>query len=45
MVVSSFLVEVKKADLDALRTKYPEAFQRPYHADAGLRLERVLEKE
>jgi hypothetical protein len=45
MVVSSFLVEVKKADLEALRNKYPEAFARPYQADAGLRMERVLAKE
>ena len=45
MVVSSFLVEVKKADLDALRSKYSEAFERPYQADAGLRLERVLAKK
>jgi trimethylamine-N-oxide reductase (cytochrome c) len=44
MVVSSFLVEVKKADLDVLRSKYPEAFERPYQADAGLRMERVLDK-
>ena len=42
MVVSSFLVEVKKANLDVLRSKYPEAFERPYHAAAGLRMERVL---
>ena len=44
MVVSSFLVEVKKADLDTLKNKYPAAFEKPYHADAGLRLERLLEK-
>jgi len=44
MVVSSFLVEVALADMDGLRKKYPAAFRRPYHSDAGLRLERVLEK-
>jgi trimethylamine-N-oxide reductase (cytochrome c) len=44
MVVSSFLVEVERADLEELRKKYPEAFKRPYHADAGLRTERVLKK-
>ncbi|OGO32535.1 MAG: dehydrogenase [Chloroflexi bacterium RBG_16_56_11] len=44
MVVSSFLVEVKKANLDELRSQYPEAFERPYHADAGLRLERALKR-
>ena len=45
MVVSSFLVEVEKANIEALVKRYPEAFQRPYHAGAGLRLERVLEKQ
>jgi len=45
MVVSSFLVEVKKANLDELRSKYPEAFERPYHVDAGLRMERLLVKK
>jgi anaerobic selenocysteine-containing dehydrogenase len=45
MVVSSFLVEVKKANLDELRTSYPEAFARPYQSDAGLRMERVLSRE
>jgi trimethylamine-N-oxide reductase (cytochrome c) len=44
MVVSSFLVGVDRVNLDDLRDKYPEAFNRPYHAGAGLRLERVLEK-
>jgi trimethylamine-N-oxide reductase (cytochrome c) len=42
MVVSSFLVEVNKANLDELRSKYPAAFARPYQSDAGLRMERVL---
>ncbi|MBN2063124.1 MAG: molybdopterin-dependent oxidoreductase [Deltaproteobacteria bacterium] len=45
MVVSSFLVEVRKADMDELRKKYPEAFERPYDNGAGLCLERVLEKK
>jgi trimethylamine-N-oxide reductase (cytochrome c) len=36
MVVSSFLVEVESVNLDDLRKKYPEAFKRKYHADAGL---------
>ncbi len=45
MVVSSFLVEIEKADLEELRNKYPEAFERPYHAAAGLRLERALAKK
>jgi len=42
MVVSSFLVEVERVNLEELRKRYPEAFKRPYHADAGLRMERVL---
>ena len=45
MVVSSFLVDVEKANLDELRKKYPEAFNRPYHADAGLRIERALARK
>jgi anaerobic selenocysteine-containing dehydrogenase len=45
MVVSSFLVEVAPADMEGLRRQYPKAFQRPYHPDAGLRFERVLEKK
>jgi molybdopterin guanine dinucleotide-containing S/N-oxide reductase-like protein len=43
MVCSGFLVEVELARLDELRKAYPEAFSRPYCADAGLRLERVLD--
>ena len=39
MVVSSFLVEVERVNLDELRKQYPDAFNRPYHADAGLRFE------
>ena len=42
MVVSSFLVEVGRADLEQLKKQYPEAFSRPYHLDAGLRMERVV---
>jgi hypothetical protein len=38
MVVSSFLVEVEKANLEELRKKYPEAFQREYGPATGLRL-------
>jgi trimethylamine-N-oxide reductase (cytochrome c) len=43
MVVSSFLVEVEKVNLDELRNKYPEAFKRPYHADAGLQFNAWVE--
>ena len=42
MVSSGFLVEVERAEMDELRRLYPEAFSRPYHAGAGLCLERVL---
>jgi len=42
MVVSGFLVEVERADLDQLRKKYPEAFNRPYHRASGLSFDRVL---
>jgi anaerobic selenocysteine-containing dehydrogenase len=44
MVVSSFLVEVERVNLDDLRKKYPEAFNRPYQAASGLQLERVMIK-
>jgi trimethylamine-N-oxide reductase (cytochrome c) len=43
MVVSSFLVEVEKADLEELRKRHPEAFQREYGAAAGLRLSAWVE--
>ena len=38
-------VVIERINLEELRKKYPEAFKRPYHADAGLRVERVLVKE
>jgi len=42
MATSGYLVEVERVNLDELRKKYPEAFKRPYHPAAGLRMERVL---
>jgi molybdopterin guanine dinucleotide-containing S/N-oxide reductase-like protein len=42
MVVSGFLVEVERANLDELQKKYPEAFSRPYHRGSGLDFNRVL---
>ncbi len=42
MVTSGFLVDVKVADMDELRRKYPKAFNRPYDAASGLKLERIL---
>jgi len=35
-VCSGFLVEVKKADIQALKAKYPEAFARDYDPSCGL---------
>ncbi len=35
MAVSGFLVEVEKTDLDGLRRKYPDAFERECHITAG----------
>ena len=35
MAVSGFLAEVEKADLEALKAKYPEAFARECHITAG----------
>jgi hypothetical protein len=42
MVTSGFLVEAQKADMDALRKKYPAAFSRPYDYASGLKFERIL---
>ncbi|MFH1647782.1 MAG: molybdopterin dinucleotide binding domain-containing protein [Chloroflexota bacterium] len=42
MVCAGFLVEVERANLDELRRKYPQAFNRPYDPGAGLPRERVL---
>jgi anaerobic selenocysteine-containing dehydrogenase len=33
--VSGFLAEVEKTDMEELRRKYPEAFERPFHPCAG----------
>jgi len=35
MATSGFLVEVERVNLDELNKKYPEAFNRPFHAAAG----------
>jgi trimethylamine-N-oxide reductase (cytochrome c) len=45
MVVSGFLVEVKRADLDKLMREYPEAFNQPYDSASGLHFDRVLESK
>jgi len=44
MVCAGFLTEVERVDLDELRRKYPETFNRPYNMGAGLCRERVLDK-
>ncbi|MEM2954142.1 MAG: molybdopterin-dependent oxidoreductase [Candidatus Bathyarchaeia archaeon] len=36
MVVSGYLVNVEKADLEKLRKSYPWNFGKPYHTEAGL---------
>ena len=43
MATSGFLVDVERADMDGLRRKYPEAFERPFHPAAGPTLEAYLE--
>jgi hypothetical protein len=43
MVVSSFLCEVERVNLEELRKKYPEAFNRPYNSATGLVQKRVLQ--
>jgi trimethylamine-N-oxide reductase (cytochrome c) len=45
MVSGGFLIDVEPVDLGQLRSKYPEAFSRPYHPGSGLTLERVLAKQ
>ena len=41
--VSGFLAQVEKTDMEALRRKYPEAFERPFHPHAGPGLEGWIE--
>ena len=40
--VSGFLVEIEKTDMEALKRKYPEAFERPFHPCAGPGLEACI---
>jgi molybdopterin guanine dinucleotide-containing S/N-oxide reductase-like protein len=42
MVVSGFLVNIERADLDELRQQYPDAFNRYFHVAAGPSLESFL---
>jgi trimethylamine-N-oxide reductase (cytochrome c) len=41
--VSGFLAQVEKTNMEALRRKYPEAFERPFHPQAGPDLESWIE--
>ncbi len=41
--VSGFLVQIEKTDIEALKHKYPEAFERPFHPHAGPGLEGWIE--
>ncbi|MBN1321486.1 MAG: molybdopterin-dependent oxidoreductase [Thermoleophilia bacterium] len=45
MAVSGFLVEVEKADLEALRAKYPKPFARECHVAAGPCVAGVMDKD
>jgi molybdopterin guanine dinucleotide-containing S/N-oxide reductase-like protein len=42
MASSGYLAEVKPADLNELKRKYPKAFNKPYQAASGLILERLV---
>ncbi len=42
MVSGAFLVGVERADIDDLRQRYPEPFERPYNKASGLTSERML---
>jgi trimethylamine-N-oxide reductase (cytochrome c) len=42
MATSGFLVEVERVNVDEMRKKYPEAFNRPYDNATGQVIERVL---
>jgi anaerobic selenocysteine-containing dehydrogenase len=44
MVISAFLVELEKVNLQALRDKYPDAFARKYSPASGLRFQAWIEK-
>lgn len=44
IATSGYLAEVELLNLDELRKRYPEAFNRPYDKASGLRFERVFTK-
>ena len=41
--VSGFLAQVEKTDMESLRCEYPEAFERPFHPQAGPGLQSWIE--
>lgn len=45
MSTSGFLVNIEKADMNELRRKYPEVFAVRHDPGAGLRIDRIIEKE
>jgi len=45
MAVCGFLVDVERVNVEELKKKYPEAFNRPYNRASGLCYERMLYKE
>jgi anaerobic selenocysteine-containing dehydrogenase len=42
MVVSGFLVEVERVNIEELRKQYPDVFNRPFDWASGLRFDRVI---
>ncbi len=44
MATCGFLAEIERVDLDELRRKYPEAFDRPFHQCAGTGVDAFLYK-
>ena len=45
MVSGAFLADFERVDLDKLKRKYPETFNRPYDRASGLCYERMLVKK
>ena len=45
IATSGFLIQIEKVNLDKLKEKYPEAFNRPYSPYAGIGLGGWLKNE
>lgn len=41
--VSGFLADIEKTDIEGLKKKYPEAFERPFNPNAGPGLDAILD--